>query len=417
MGKLLILFAIALAGLVAPGAHAQDAAPPREKPQFELLHLWLTPQEADALAALSDPVKAAGVQWSEHRYTASFLGLKTEYAERLALHEPPTGAHWIGGAELKRAVEAGVFRLIADRPGRPQFRSIYLPEVYDIVSYEGGVTALPVGIHLQNHFAYNAEMFAAAHVAPPETWDELIEAAKKLKAAGHVPLVMSDQRWQLRFLFSSILTAVMSADDFTALLQERIGTPAERTALVKAFRILDALRPYVNADNRDLAWSDATGHLMRGEAAMQILADFASTLYANDPKIKCQLPPQNNYVVWAFDAIALTRTRKPAEIAGQNIFIDAASSVENLHRYVARKGGVPVYRWTTFDGINACSQQSMRAWSNARRKVHIGTEWTLSLNIIASFVQKFWRDPAMTPDTAAAKLVDVLQNVDPAPPG
>ena len=52
------------------------------------------------------------------------------------------------------------------------------------------------------HFWYNTELFAQAGVEVPTTFDELLEASKKLEAAGITPIAMTGQdRWpQMRFL-------------------------------------------------------------------------------------------------------------------------------------------------------------------------------------------------------------------------
>ena len=407
--RFVLTAAFAALCLVCHPAPTSAAEPANPKPHFELLHLWLTDAEESALAAISDPAKAAGVVWEEHRYQSSFLGLKTEYAERLALKLAPTGTHWIGGSEMKNMVDAGVFRFIRDRPGRASFASLLLPEVYDIVRYRDGISALPLGIHIQNHFAYNSEIFASLGLAPPKTWDELIKTAKIITDAGYIGLAVSDQRWQLRFLFSSILTGLLPAGEYARLLNGREVSDEQRKSLVRAFQILQELRPYVNKDNRDLGWVDATKKLMSGQAAMAILADFSSTLFARDTKIKCQLPPQNTYVVWAFDAIALTRTDDPADVAGQNIVIDIASTPQNLANYVGRKGGVPVFKWKDTDLINPCSKQSVAEWTRAREKIHVGSAWSLSLNIIANVVQKFWRTETLEPEQVTEELVSALR--------
>lgn len=68
-----------------------------------------------------------GAQWEEHRHHTSFLGLRTEYADRFSLGNPPTGTHWIASGELRRMVDAGMFRLIKDHPGNRPFKEILLP--------------------------------------------------------------------------------------------------------------------------------------------------------------------------------------------------------------------------------------------------------------------------------------------------
>ncbi len=374
------------------------------------MHLWLTPGEANALAVLSDAVKRQGVAWSEHQHPTSFLGLKADYAERLALGNPPTGTHWIASDELRELVDAGVFRLISDAPGKPGFEELLLPEVYEVVSHKGGISALPVGIHLQNHMAYNAKVFRELGLTRPESWEALLTILPRIAQAGYIPVTMSDQRWQLRFLFSAILAAKLTADEFILLVDGSSDTSFLRPKLIDSLTILDGLRPYVNPDHSDLNFGAAVDQLLDERAVISFLSDFTSPAFANDGRMMCASPPGNTYVMWAFDAIALSSTDDPAQLAGQAVMIDVASSKEILQDYVARKGGVPVHVWESLDGINPCSVESVRRWENAEVKIHIGPAWTQSLNIISSVVREYWRHGG-SPEQAADEIIKTLNSL------
>ena len=404
-GLLLCLLASPSAGSAAPNTIGSSE---EVRPRFELLHLWLTEEEDRAVAVFRDALMAKGVEWSEHRHSSSFLSLKTEYADRLALGNPPTGTHWIASEELRQMVDSGVFRLIESAPGNPPFEELLLPEILEVVSHGSGITTLPVGIHLQNHMVYNAEIFDELQLDVPDSWEELIQIMPQIKAAGYTPITMSDERWQLRFFFFSILSSLIGPDDLIALVNGTSRAVNWRAELIEALGLLDAMRDYTNADNANLGWEASIDQLVEGRAVISFLADFSSPLYADDERFVCRLPPGNDYVIWAFDSIALTRTDDPAEIAGQDAMIEIAGKFATLQRYVGEKGGIPVQVHSSMDGINRCSVQSIAEWQRASRKIHIGPGWTTSLNVISAVVQNFWRSPGTSAEATADEIIEVM---------
>ena len=404
-GLLLCLLASPSVGI---GSAYSAIAGEEVRPRFELLHLWLTEEEYRALAVFRDALVAEGVEWGEHRHSSSFLSLKTEYADRLALGNPPTGTHWIASEELRQMVDSGVFRLIESAPGNPPFEELLLPEILEVVSHGSGITALPVGIHLQNHMVYNADILDELQLDVPDSWEELIRIMPLIEAAGYTPISMSDERWQLRFFFSSILSSLIGPDDFIALVNGTGRAVNWRAELIEALRLLDRMRDHANADNANLGWEASIDHLVEGRAVISFLADFSSPLYAGDERFVCRLPPGNDYVLWAFDSIALTRTDIPAEIAGQDAMIEVAGKFATLQRYVGEKGGIPVHVRSSMDGINRCSVQSIAEWQRALRKIHIGPGWTTSLNVISAVVQNFWRSPGTSAEATADEIIEVM---------
>ncbi len=57
-------------------------------------------------------------------------------------------------------------------------------------TYDGKIYAVPLNIAAACVF-YNKEMFEEAGASVPKTWDELIDACKKIKEKGHNPITIS----------------------------------------------------------------------------------------------------------------------------------------------------------------------------------------------------------------------------------
>ncbi len=403
-----ILIAVILAGLLeTSGVRAQDRY---TSANFELLHIWRVPIEQYALAAFSDPMEQMGVRWEEHEVGSNFKGVQDEFADRLALKIPPTGVFWIGGETLHPLVEDGTFRKIKPLDSDFDFSEMLKPEIYEILKHEDGISALPVGLHILNFTVYNKAIFNELGLKLPNSWDELIDSATHIKKSGRIPLSMSDELWQLRNLFNSILAEKLTARELRSLV---IGKDLEtiRPRLSEALETLDRLRPYVNSDNKELEWREAVEKLLRGEAAVNVLGDFTAPYFSEDERFNCSLSPGNRSVLWAFDTIALTNTQDPSQRLGQDAFIQTLTNREYLNEYVYRKGGLPVYRFKDQAQFKHCSRQSMKAWEKADERIHLGSDlWSSTLNSMAIVVQRHWRSSLQLKESVDI-LMDVLRNL------
>ena len=285
------------------------------------------------------------------------------------------------------------------------------PEIYELLRYKDGITALPVGVHVQNHVVYNRTIFDNLNLALPLSWDEFIQAAEVIKAEGYIPLSISDQRWQLRFLFSSILAERLTAAEFSALIASSSHPKTFKSTLVDALKIVGRLRNYANTDSRNLHWAKAVKKIVDGQAAASFLGDFSSPFFAGDEgkKFVCGFPPGNTYLLWAFDVVALTSTMTGSRRRGQDAFIYVATSQEYLAEYLPRKGGVPPYKFIDPSLLNACSRQSLANWETIDTRIHLGPDtWNTTLNAMASVVQKHWRDPESSPEEKANDIISAL---------
>ena len=400
-----------LAGIFMLGTAAHSMA---QQPRFELLHLWGSDGETRALAAHSDAAKARGVDWTEHIVFFNFLGVRAMFAKRLALAVPPSGLFWIGGDSATQMIDAGLFRAIPAKSGDLDYSKALLPEVYDVVRYGDGdhITMLPVGSHIQNRIFYNRQILEEVGATPPKKWSEFLELAPRVAEAGYYAMIVTDQRWQNRYLFLAILAEKLNVDEMRRFLSGSDPVRNYEGALRSSMDILMELRKYSNPDIGDLSWDAAIGKVYHKNGLAYILGDFTGALIPKDDgSVICAAPPGNDYLMWAVDGIALTTTEDPDERAGQDILIETVGSPANHKKYLAVKGGVSAYIDGDNEGLDSCARASKRAWDETSEKIFVRSEeWTETLDTFATITSTLLRTPEITTDEAVSQIIEAIES-------
>lgn len=392
---------------MAMAATAEDV-----KPRFELLHLWVNDAERYALRAISDPVMASGVDWSESIVAKNFLGVRAAFAERLALGVPPEGVFWIGDNGAAKLVRDGLFRPIPDRIGTWAFSDHLIPEVYDAVKMGNAITVLPLGIHLQNRMIYNIDILTRLGLKAPESWQALLDMAPILAEHGINAITLSDERWQMRFFVTAVLSEMLTGEELRKLLTGTAPAREFEPQLTRMVAMMLALRPYADPASHDLVWGTVVENVAVGTAFAAFLGDFAAPVVARTSSIRCAAPPGSNYLMWSFDTFAMTESDDPAVIAGQEEVIKAVIDRDIQTEYVRRKGGIPAYRDTDPAILDPCSRASVASWKDTGEKIFLpAAEWSQSLNVIASVVRTAWHDPSQTTASITAEMIAALDGL------
>ncbi|WP_147273296.1 extracellular solute-binding protein [Paracoccus lutimaris] len=399
-----LFYALAGSALLSARVRADEV-----RPRFELLHLWATGEEAYALRALSEPVRASGVDWSESRVSTNFIGVREQFAERLALGVPPSGLFWLGGNQAEDLFEQKLFRLFPNRVGNRAFSDELIPEIYQRVREGDSTRLLPLGIHLQNRMLYNADVLRRLGLAMPESWQELLNMAPALRKNGVHAVVFSDQRWQMRFFITSIMAEQFTFEEMGEFLAGTGSARKYEPQLRRSTEIFLALRPYASPLSRDLNWANVVEHVASGDSFAAFLGDFVAPMLRRNPAVHCSAAPGNDYVIWSFDAIALVTTEDPEVIAGQNRLIETVITPEVRQEYILRKGGIPAYRGSDARQMDACSQASMESWKMADTKMLLtASQWLQTLDIAASILRPAWWDPDADAAPITADLITAI---------
>jgi glucose/mannose transport system substrate-binding protein len=135
--------------------------------------------------------------------------------------------------------------------------------------------AAPVNVHRVDWIWANKALLDKHGIAMPTTWDEFNAAADKLKAAGVTPLAHGGQAWQDATVFETVVLGLGGPDFYRKALVDLDKDALTSDTMVKVFDQMRKMRGYVDANFSGREWNLATAMVMNGEAAFQIMGDWA----------------------------------------------------------------------------------------------------------------------------------------------
>jgi raffinose/stachyose/melibiose transport system substrate-binding protein len=154
---------------------------------------------------------------------------------------------WAGGV-LKSQIEAGVLEDIT--APLADYKDNLAPASVDAFSVDGKIYGVPFALS-QVGFFYNKELMAKAGVdgAKIKTWDDLLDAVKKLKAAGVTPLMVGGaDKWPIHFYWTNLAVRIGGKPAFEAALRGENGGFEGETFIKSGqlFKQLVDLQPFQN---------------------------------------------------------------------------------------------------------------------------------------------------------------------------
>ncbi len=158
-----------------------------------------------------------------------------------------------------------------------------MPEtLIPLISAEGNIYSVPVNIHRANVLWYNPAVLSDNGVAVPTTVDEWIAAMATLQDAGVLPLALGEQ-WTKMHLMETVLLGSLGADKYNGLWT---GTTdwggADVTAALNKF---ETILTYTNSDSASLSWQDASQLVVNGDAAFNVMGDWAEGYFRELGKV------------------------------------------------------------------------------------------------------------------------------------
>jgi glucose/mannose transport system substrate-binding protein len=206
----------------------------------------------------------------------------------------------------------------------------------------------------------------------PTTWDEFNAAADKLQAAGVTPLAHGGQAWQDATVFETVVLGVGGPEFFRSALIDLDMDALQSDTMKAVFDQMRTMRGYVDANFSGRDWNLATAMVMNGEAAFQIMGDWAKGEFLAAGKVPgedflCASTPGDGYL-YNVDSFAMFEVDGEDAIAGQNLLAELIVG-ENFQKvFNLNKGSIPVRNDVALDEFDACAIQSandMTATSDA----------------------------------------------------
>lgn len=197
-----------------------------------------------------------------------------------------------GGGVFEAQVEAGVLRDITDFM-RGDWEATLSPAAVKAFTYEGRVFGAPMLVN-QVGFWYNKDLLAQAGVVAEDivTWDDLLEAVRKLKAAGITPLAAGGvDKWPLHFYWTHLAIRLGGAEGFAAATSGT-GDGFAGPIFVRAgelFQQLIELEPFQRGFLANTN-PEASGYFGDGNAAMHFMGNWDYNTHRSNSVSKQGIP-------------------------------------------------------------------------------------------------------------------------------
>lgn len=133
---------------------------------------------------------------------------------------------------------------------------------------------------------YNTELFAANGLKPPETWDELIEVCKALKAKGVTPFGNGTATaWQNETIVGALLSSLLGKSFEADLIAGKADFTDAR--FVNALKKLSELKDYFAPNFTGVDYASSQQLFATGRAAMFAGGSYEAAAFAKmNPKLK-----------------------------------------------------------------------------------------------------------------------------------
>lgn len=280
--------------------------------------------------------------------------------------------------------------------------------VFSQMTYDGKIYAVPLNIAAACAF-YNTEMFEKAGAAVPKTWDEMLDACKKLEAAGYTPITISaGTAWCLSMVAGYLCE--MEGVDLAALADGSASWEDGKmeSAATKLVELSQYFQKTAAGDTNDVA----TANFYNEEAAILIQGSWAiGQINGENPDFESTCGvfqfPGVERVIAKSDSLAMSSSTKYPEACAalMKYFTD-----DTAQKYTAEVGGkIPVTK-VEYDASVAPAQLAyvMDVFGGAKGTFGFYNESMPSTEAGAYFddtmVSVFLGD--MTPAEAAADMED-----------
>lgn len=196
--------------------------------------------------------------------------------------DPPDTFQVHAGAELNALwVAAGRMTPLNDIYEANGWMDQFPQGLLDLISDDAGnIYSVAVNIHRSNVFWYVPGNLEQWGVTVPATWDEFVNTTcPTLQAAGVTPISIA-QQWTQVQLWENIAVATLGVEGYKGLWNG--ATSWVSPEVVSTFETLGQVMDCANEDMNALSWQDASQRVVNGEAAFNLMGDWAAGYFLVD---------------------------------------------------------------------------------------------------------------------------------------
>ena len=343
----------------------------KAEPQAEVLHWWTSGGEAKSVAVLQQEFASRGGTWTDMPVAGGGGdAAMTALRARVLSGNAPTAVQ-LKGPAIQEWYEEGALSDISSVAEKYGWADVLPASIAGHMKCEGKWCAAPVNVHRIDWIWANASVLADNGIAMPTSWDEFNAAADKLMAKGITPLAHGGQAWQDATVFEAVALGIGGPEFFHKAFVELDQATLKSDTMVKVFDQMRKLRGYVDSNFSGRDWNLATAMVMNGEAAFQIMGDWAKGEFLAAGKrpgidFLCASTPGEGFL-YNVDSFAMFDVSGDDKQAGQMLLAELIVGQNFQKVFNMNKGSIPARVDVTLDDFDTCAHISAQdmATSNA----------------------------------------------------
>lgn len=348
------------AALVVASAGAASAA------EVEVLHWWTSGGEAAALNVLKQDLEGQGITWRDMPVAGGGgEAAMTALRARVTAGDAPTAVQVLG-FDLLDWTEQGDVLANLDEVAQAGNWDAVIPAALQRFSKPGDHwVAAPVNVHSTNWVWANKAVLDELGISQPTTWDEFIAALQKAKDGGKVALAHGGQPWQEATIFDSAVLASGGPEFYQKSMIDLDPEAMGSDQMVAAFDKMEQLRGFVDDNFSGRDWNLASAMVINGEAAFQIMGDWAKGEFLNAGKqpgtdfLCFRVPGTDGVVTFNSDQFMMFRQDDPEATKAQMAMAAAIESPEFQVAFNTVKGSVPARTDVPDTEFDDCGKKGM----------------------------------------------------------
>lgn len=395
------LFAFALAVCTVSAAACSDEEAPGGS--IRIMHWWNKGGEKDAINALlgefekrhpSIEIINASVDGGSSEQRQS---LATLFQEGLLPDTFQANGGWgLMAWVLYNGMNANLSRMASIDDLAEEWAGKLPQPLLDSVSYGEGfarhVYAVPLNVHRLNTLFYNKALFHAVGLDPEEhpeqlaDLSQLFQALDDIRQQAHVmtPIALGygdHQEWTLALLFfENLLAGRRDGALYEGLFDNPLTFDPFSPEFVATLEDFRKLMSYANDDAKGVQWDEAMGRVLKGEAAVTIMGDWAKG-YADAQEEEAYrnaygflpMPGTAKTFLFTTDTFGLPKKSEEQQVANTRELLRFLGSADGQEIFNVKKGSISARsdvaipagdnRQATFEAFSASSIKKIAATS------------------------------------------------------
>ncbi|WP_221796506.1 ABC transporter substrate-binding protein [Oceanobacter mangrovi] len=388
----------------------------------EVLHFLTSAGEASAIQVLKQQLEQQGHHWKDASVTggggdSAMVALQA----RIVAGFPPSAAQ-LKGPLIQQWAREGLLTELDDVAVAGHWDQ-RLPEVIrELVTYQGHYVAVPINIHRVNGLWANPALFRQYGLAIPTSWDEFFDVARQLQEYGITPLAQGGQAWQDGTLFEVMALGIGGADFYRRALVELDPAALSGPTMIKVFETFKRSRDFIDADVLGRDWNIATSMVVNGQAAMQIMGDWAKGEFTSAGKnpgvdfVCIAAPDTSDGFIYNVDSFAMFQLSGDSARQAQADMAKLMMEPAFQQAFNLAKGSIPARQGMDRKPFDSCAQASMNDFMAAAAmgklvpSIAHGMAQTPAIrDLIVSSTSRFYHSRTMTASQAVAQMAKGIQ--------